>query len=304
MPIPDYQTLMLPILQIASDGIEHSLSDIVEELANKFQLTEDEKKELLPSGRQAKFKNRVGWAKTYLKKAGLLNSSGRGKLCITQRGLDVLKNNPTAISREFLQQFPEFLDFQNSTQEINKPTTQNQVSKETPEEFLELSYQTLKSELAQEILQRIKSCSPKFFEKIVVDLLLAMGYGGSRKDAGEAVGQTGDGGVDGIIKEDKLGFERIYIQAKKWESTVGRPIVQAFAGSLEGFKAKKGVLITTSQFSKEAKEYVKLIEKRIILIDGETLSQLMIEYDVGVTEIGKYILKKIDSDYFDDDSLV
>lgn len=304
MTVPNYQTFMLPLLKITSDAKEHSLSEVIENIAIELKITDEDRKELLPSGRQSKFDNRVGWAKTYLTKAGLLQSTGRGKFCITERGFQVLKSNPLTITKKDLERFSEFLEFQNASRIDNEQSIENQVSTSTPEEILEFSYQSLKSELAQEILQRVKSCSPKFFEKIVVDILLAMGYGGSRKDAGQAVGQSGDGGVDGIIKEDKLGLEIIYIQAKKWESTVGRPIVQAFAGSLEGFRAKKGVLITTSQFSKEAKEYVKLIEKRIILIDGEQLAQLMIEYDVGVAEIGRYILKKIDSDYFDGDSLI
>lgn len=304
MTVPEYQALMLPLLKIASNGIEHSLSEVIETLAGELRLTDNDKRELLPSARQTKFENRVGWARTYLKKAGLLASTGRGKFCITERGVEVLKTNPTSITRKYLEQFPEFLEFQNGSRQESEQSTENQVSTQTPEEVLEFSYQNLKSELAQEVLQRIKSCSPKFFEKIVVDILLAMGYGGSRKDAGQAVGQSGDGGVDGIIKEDKLGFEIIYIQAKKWEATVGRPAIQAFAGSLEGLKAKKGVFITTSQFSKEAREYVNLIEKKIILIDGNQLAKLMIEHDFGVAEIGRYILKKIDSDYFDGDSLI
>ncbi len=241
MTVPEYQALMLPLLKIASNGIEHSLSEVIETLAGKFHLSDNDRRELLPSGRQTKFENRVGWARTYLKKAGLLASTGRGKFCITERGVEVLKANPTSITRKYLEQFPEFLEFQNGSRQESEQSPENQVFTQTPEEILEFSYQNLKSELAQEVLECIKSCSPKFFEKIVVDILLAMGYGGSRKDAGQAVGQSGDGGVDGIIKEDKLGFEIIYIQAKKWEATVGRPAVQAFAGSLEGLKAKKGV---------------------------------------------------------------
>jgi restriction system protein len=274
--IPDYQNLMLPLLKISRDGQEHSLSEVIEILANELKLNDEERKELLPSGKQAKFHNRVGWARTYLKKAGLLESTARGKFCITERGLKVLEINPEKIDKKFLEQFPEFLE-------------------------LEIGYQSLRNQLAQEVLNIVKKCSPRFFESLVIDLLIGMGYGGSREDAGQAVGQTGDGGIDGIIKEDRLGLDIIYIQAKRWESTVGRPMVQAFAGSLEGMRAKRGVLITTSKFSKEAYEYIKLIEKRIVLIDGEELAQLMIEYDIGVGESERYILKKIDYDYFNEE---
>nr|WP_155750490.1 restriction endonuclease [Scytonema sp. UIC 10036] len=293
---------MLPLLKILRDKQEHSLSEAIETLANEFQLTEQEKKELLPSGKQARFDNRVGWARTYLKKAGSLESTGRGKFCITERGLEILANNPEKITKKLLEQFPEFLEFKNSLplSPLVKET-ENNILLQTPEEVLELGYQSLQKQLAQEILTVVKNCSPRFFERIVIDLLVAMGYGGSREDAGQAVGQTGDGGIDGIIKEDRLGLDIIYIQAKRWESTIGRPIVQAFAGSLEGMKAKRGVLITTSKFSKEAHEYIKLIEKRIILIDGEQLTQLMIEYDVGVSEAERYIVKKIDYDYFSEE---
>jgi restriction system protein len=293
---------MLPLLKLLSDNNEHTLSEAIETLAQYFELSDEEKKELLPSGRQAKFDNRVSWARTYMKKAGLLESSGRGKFCITERGKQVLQNNPTVIDNNFLMQFPEFQEFKNASRQVNQNNEVLQEnSDQTPEEVLESSYQALRSELAQEILDRVKKCSPKFFENLVVDLLVAMDYGGSRKDAGEAVGQSGDGGIDGIIKEDKLGLDAVYIQAKRWEATVGRPVVQAFAGSLEGQRARKGVMITTSQFSKEARDYVKVIEKRIVLIDGEELAQLMIDHGIGVTEVARYVVKRVDLDYFGDE---
>lgn len=300
MAIPDYQTIMLPLLKIAGDGKEHSLSEVIENLAQTFALSSEERKELLSSGRQAKFDNRVGWARTYMKKAGLLESTGRGKLRITDRGMEVLKSNPTNINANFLKQYPEFLEFQNISKQDNKQSEKDEETDQTPEEILEQSYLALRTELAQELLERIKKCSPKFFETLVVDLLVAMGYGGSRKDAGQAVGQSGDGGIDGIIKEDKLGLDVVYIQAKRWEGTVGRPVVQAFAGSLEGQRARKGVMITTSQFSQEAKDYVKIIEKKIVLIEGELLAQLMIDHGLGVTEVASYTVKKVDMDYFGD----
>lgn len=249
MAVPDFQSLMLPLLKIAGDGQEHSLSETIDVLALEFGLTEAERKELLPSGRQSRFDNRVGWARTYLKKAGLIESTGRGVFRISKRGYGVLKDKPAKIDMKFLEQFPEYVEFRSVSQQVDKPDEKGDESDQTPEEILELSYQGLRQDLAQELLERVKECSPRFFEKLVVDLLVAIGYGGSRKDAGEAVGRTGDGGIDGIIKEDKLGLDVVYIQAKKWDGTVGRPAVQTFAGSLEGLRARKGVMITTSQFS-------------------------------------------------------
>jgi len=303
MTIPTYQDFLLPLLEVASDEQQHLLSQTVEFLANQFKLSEEERKELLPSARQTKLANRIGWAITYLRKAKLLESGKRGTFYISLRGKEVLKSNPKYIDRRFLEKFIEFQEFQNIKSNGDKKTDSALIEyiDQTPEETFETSYQKLKKELGESLLEQIKGCSPKFFEKLVVDLLLAMGYGGSRKDAGEAVGRNGDGGIDGIIKEDNLGLDLIYIQAKRWEASVGRPSVQAFAGSLEGIKARKGVMITTSQFTKEAKEYVKIIEKRIILIDGEKLTQLMIDFGVGVSEIQTYTLKKVDSDYFDED---
>ncbi|HBC42155.1 MAG TPA: restriction endonuclease [Pseudanabaena sp.] len=303
MVVPTYQDFLLPLLQIASDEQEHLLSQTIELLANQFNLSEEDRKELLPSGRQTKLANRIGWAVTYLKKAKLLESGKRGIFYISSRGKEVLDSQPSSINRSFLEKFTEFQEFQNlrSSDEVKLDVSIIEDTDQTPEENFEISYQKLKKELGEKLLEQIKACSPKFFEKLVVDLLLAMGYGGSRKDAGEAVGKSGDGGIDGIIKEDNLGLDLIYIQAKRWEASVGRPAVQAFAGSLEGMKARKGVMITTSQFTKEAREYVKVIEKRIILIDGDKLTQLMIDFGVGVSEIQTYTLQKVDSDYFDED---
>ena len=297
MTVPDFQTLMLPLLQVAADQQEHVISEVVQRLAEQFQLTPEDRKQLLPSGTQPTFDNRVRWSRTYLTKSGLLESAGRGRFRVTKRGLDVLASPPTAINIGYLKQFPEFVEFQSASKKAeSQPTAELQ----TPEELLEGSYQNLRLTLAQDLLERIKRCSPQFFEQLVVELLVAMGYGGSRKDAGQAVGQSGDGGVDGIIKEDKLGLDIIYIQAKRWEAAVGRPTVQAFAGSLEGQRARKGVLITTSQFTSDAKEYVNRIEKKIILIGGQELAQLMIDYDVGVADVATYLVKKVDIDYFGD----
>lgn len=289
------------LLKITSDGKEHGFSEVAEALSLHFKLTSDDRKEMLSSGRQAKFENRVGWAQTYMKKAGLLESPGRGKVRITARGLKVLKEGHTDISAKFLRQFPEFMEFQKTSRQEDGQDEKDEGTEQTPEESLESSDQSLRRDLGQELLSRVKGCSPRFFEKLVVDLLVAMGYGGSRIDAGQAVGRSGDGGVDGIIKEDKLGLDAVYLQAKRWEGTVGRPTVQEFAGSLDGYRARKGVLITTSGFSKEAKDYVDKIEKKIVLIDGEQLVQLMIDHGVGVGEAATYTVKKVDLDYFGDE---
>ena len=247
MAVPDFQSLFLPVLKFASDGNEHSLSETIEKIARQLGLSEADSDEILPSGKQRKFDNRVSWARTYLQKALLLSSPGRSKFRITERGMKVLKENPPHINVKFLRQFPEFVAFHTHTDrdgkiEENNQTTQEIVEKtsQTPQEILETSYQSLRQTLAQELLERIKNSPPKFFESLVVDLLVAMGYGGSRKDAGQAIGQVGDGGIDGIIKEDKLGLDAIYLQAKRWEGTVGSPVVQGFAGALIGKKARKG----------------------------------------------------------------
>lgn len=298
MSVPDFQAMMLPFLQMFKDGKEHTLAEMKKSLVVHFNLSKDDLSELLPSGRQSKFENRIGWARTYLKKAELIKTVTRATFCITERGREVLENNPTEITSKFLERFTEFKAFQNNSKVTNETILNDEMPEQTPEESLEFNYQKLRSGLSQELLDTIKSCSPKFFENLVVDLLVAMGYGGSRKDAGQAVGQSGDGGVDGIIKEDKLGLDVVYLQAKRWENSVGRPIIQSFAGSLEGFKARKGVFITTSHFTQDARDYVTKIEKKIVLIDGDELTRLMIDFNVGVTEVASYTVKRVDMDYF------
>jgi restriction system protein len=305
MTVPDFQSIMLPLLKVAGDKKEHTISETMDFLAREvFHLTEEDRKEKLPSGVQNRFDNRVGWARTYLIKAGLLVVTGRGKFCITERGLSVLKNSPAAINTKFLMQYPEFKELitgsRKSSRSDSTEEIEIQTGSQTPEELLGLSYSTLREQLATDILERVKKCAPSFFEQLVVDLVVAMGYGGSRKDPGEAVGQSGDGGIDGIIKEDRLGLDVVYIQAKRWEKTVGRPDIQAFVGSIDGLHAKKGVFISTSQFSNEAKEYVTKTEKKIVLIDGEQLAQFMIDYNIGVATVSTYVVKKIDLDYFEE----
>ena len=303
MAVPDFQTIMLPLLVYMGDGAEHSLAEVIEVLGDRMGLSPEDKKELLPSESDVKFDNRVRWAAFYLRKAELVERTGRGRIRITERGRQVLGTKPERINIRFLRQFPEFLEFQQGTRrtESEDGVGATEEAQATPEETLEASYLNLRRTLAQELLDRVKKCPPKFFEKLVVDLLVSMGYGGSRKDAGQAIGQSGDDGIDGIIKEDKLGLDVVYLQAKRWEATVGRPVVQAFAGSLEGQRARKGVLITTSQFSQEAKDYVSRIEKKIILLGGEELAQLMIDHGIGVAEVRTYSVRKMDLDYFEEE---
>jgi restriction system protein len=290
---------MLPLLRLSSDEKIHSLQEATKSLASEFKLTEAEIAEILPSGRSTTYYNRVAWAATYLRKAGLLNSTGRGLFQITKRGLDVLKNPPERFDDDFLEQFDEFVEFRTRRdREDNEMPIAEKLEIQTPEEAIDAAYQNLRQTLADEVLQTVKGCSPAFFERLVIDVLVKMGYGGTRKDAGKAIGKSGDGGIDGIINEDRLGLDVIYIQAKKWENPVGRPEIQKFAGALQGQRAKKGIFITTSSFTSEAKDFASRIDSKITLIDGETLSQLMIDYNVGINSIVTYELKRIDSDYF------
>lgn len=301
MPIPNYESIMLPLLKFISDKQEHSMREAIDHLADFFKLDEQEKKQLLPSGQQSTFNNRVGWARTYLKKAGLLESPRRSFIKITDLGLDALSKNPQKIDIKFLEQFPKFIEFRNFHKDRGEEEQNEERLEKTPQELLEYAYQGINNELAQELLERIKQASPRFFERLVVDLLLKMGYGGSLKDAGQTIGQSGDGGIDGIIKEDKLGLDVIYIQAKRWDGVVGAGEVRNFVGSLAGQHANKGVFITTSSFTKDALEYVKTIAHKVILINGEMLTQLMIEYNVGVSKLTSYEIKRIDSDYFEEE---
>ncbi|MFS8866541.1 restriction endonuclease [Synechococcus sp. H55.11] len=307
MAVPDYQSLLLPLLQFAArEGTEISTSEAVEALAKELGLTEEDLREMLPSGVQPTFINRVGWASTYLKKAGLLEATRRGFYQITDRGRDLLKKQPKTINVKLLRQYPEFLEFERlkGTRSADKATERKEsleISPETPLEQLENAYKNLRDKLADELLARLKKASPAFFEKVVVELLVKMGYGGSRVDAGKAIGRSGDGGIDGIIKEDKLGLDVVYIQAKRWDSNpVGRPDVMQFVGALQAQRANKGIFMTTSRFTDDARSYVSQIGSKIVLIDGEQLTNLMIEHDVGVSTVSLYPVKKVDSDYFEE----
>lgn len=301
MTIPDFQTIMLPLLQFAADGDEHSIHEAVESLSNQFALDEDEVSRLLPSGQQPIFYNRVGWARTYLKKAGLIDDPRRGYFRITSRGKDVLGRNPSRIDMRYLREFPEYLEFRATAREAaNESQADQDLDELTPEEALEEAYQKIREDLSEEVLRAVLNSSPGFFEKLVVELLVQMGYGGSRRDAARAVGGSGDEGIDGIIDEDRLGLDTIYVQAKKWkeDSTVGRPEIQKFVGALQGQRAKKGIFITTTRFTDDAKGYVSNIDTKVVLIDGKRLANLMIDHNVGVSERTVYEIKRLDSDYF------
>lgn len=299
MPLPDYQSMMLPLMQIAADGKEHQLRDVIDRLADRFDLSDSERKELLPGGSQTFLVNRVSWARSYLMHAGLLSNPRRGFFVVTDQGKQLLQENPSRIDLKLLQRYPRFLEFRSRRKTTDSPRDEHpNDNRETPEDALAASYEVLRSSLESELLQQIKDSSPSFFERLVVDLLVKMGYGGSRREAGRAIGRSGDGGIDGVIDEDRLGLDVIYVQAKRWDGTVGRPEIQRFAGALQGQRARKGVFITTSGFSKDAEDYPSRIDSRIILIDGNRLASLLVDYNVGVSVAGTYEVKKIDLDYF------
>jgi len=301
MAVPDFQTIMLPLLEMLGDGMEHSLSEMLAGLGARLNLTEDDLTERIPSGVQTRLYNRVCWSTTHLKKAAIIHNTGRGRFRITPRGTELLKKKPQKIDISLLNTYREYIEFR----QLSRPKDVKAVElslqpdpTKTPDELLYESYEAIRKTLASEVVDTVKSCSPSFFERLVVELLVKMGYGGTLEDAGKAIGKSGDGGIDGIIKEDRLGLDVIYLQAKRWEATVGRPELQAFAGALLGKQARKGVFITTSNFSSGAKSYVDTITSNIILIDGEQMAELMIDYNVGVSVAATYEIKKIDSDYF------
>ena len=310
--IPDFQTIMLPLLETFADKQEHKKPALVESISNKFQLTQEERLAMLPSEKDYIIWNRVGWAMVYLKKAGLLETPKRGSYSITEQGLKILNSKPQRIDIRFLKNIPKFKQWKEDYRKdwLEKRSSENNSTaniqqeeieiNQTPEELLESAFSQLKEELAIELIDKIKNCSPKFFEWLVVDLLIKMGYGGSRKEAGRVIGKSNDGGIDGIINEDKLGLDTIYIQAKKWEGSVGRPEIQKFVGALAGQGAKKGIFITTSSFTREARDYQPKNDTKIVLIDGQDLANLMIEHNIGVSTKINYEIKRMDTDYFDE----
>lgn len=303
MPVPDFQTLMLPLLRFCADGKEHGRHDALPVLAEQFGLTEADLAEMLPSGKQGKFVNRLAWAKSYLKQAGLVRTTARGVFRITETGMSVLAESPVRIDMKFLERFPGYLAFRSAQHDVI-PSDKNAgeiIQQVTPEELIESGYAQIRSSLASDLLTQVKSASPAFFEHLVVDLLLRMGYGGTREDAGQVVGKTGDGGIDGIIKEDRLGLDVIYIQAKRWDSDVGSAEIRNFIGALSVHKAEKGVFITTSGFNKNARETAAKVNSKIVLIDGPTLAEFMIDFGLGVSTVNTFEIKRIDSDFFAED---
>jgi restriction system protein len=291
---------MLPLLKSLADKQEHSMRDVTTSLADQFQLTEEERSLVSTKSGQGVMYNRTAWAKTYLKMAGLVEQSRRGFFKISDRGEKVLKTSPSSINMKFLEQFAEYVASRDKQDQaelppaLSAPVSQS----ETPEELIESGANVIRAALGDELIQRIKGCSPVFFEHLVVELLVKMGYGGTRQDAGRAIGRSGDEGIDGVIHEDRLGLDVIYLQAKRWENVVGRPEIQKFVGALQGQRAKKGVFITTSDFTREAVEYVRNIDNKVVLIGGALLANLMIDHNVGVSLAATYEIKKIDSDYF------
>lgn len=304
MAVPDFQSLMLPLRRLAGDGMDHTFKDAVEAIAIEFSLTPEERNELLPSSsRTTLFYNRLAWAKTHMTMAGLLQAPRRGVFCITQRGRELLVSQLARIDMKTLQQFPEYErarrgDVQASVEPAMPAVAFNEL---TPEESIERAHLSLRKDLARELLESIMQCSPAFFELLIIKLMIKMGYGGSREEAGKAVGRSGDGGIDGIINEDRLGLDAIYLQAKRWEGVIGRPEIMKFVGALAGQRATKGVFITTSWFTQDAKDYALSSQYKVVLIDGERLADLMIEHDLGVSVAATYQLKRIDSDFFSEE---
>jgi len=286
-------------MNILSDGLEHSTIETNEKIARQFGLTDEEVNLYLPSGVAKTFPNRVAWAKSHLKMAGLLENTKRSYFKITEAGKRILENNPTAINLRILKTIPTYQEKTGRVKEEDSSSDmENTQLSATPEETLENSYLKIRKNLAQELLLKIRSCNPSFFEKLVVELLVKMGYGGSIKDAGQSIGRSGDEGIDGIIKEDRLGLDVIYIQAKRWENVVGRPEIQKFIGALAGQGAKKGVFITTSRYTKEARDYQPRNDTKIVLIDGEQLADFMIDFNLAVSTATIFEIKRIDNDYF------
>ena len=301
MSIPSYQDFMLPLLTALADGTDRRSAEVDGLLADRLNLTPDEQATKLPSGVQTIWTNRTGWARTYLKKAGLIASPRRGVIAITEDGRKLLAENPARINTKVLERFELFRQFHGQPTVLAGLPAEPTDGDETPEETIGNAYRTLRSGLQDEVLQKLKGCTPSYFENVVVQLLVAMGYGGSLKDAGKAVGRSGDGGIDGIIKEDKLGLDVVYIQAKRWEGVVGRPEIQKFVGALAGQRATKGVFITTSGFTKEASDYAAGVQQKVILVDGAQLTELMIDHGMGVATTATFELKKIDNDFFEEE---
>lgn len=313
MPIPSYQEFMLPLLRLASDGSPHRSREAYEAMAEHFALSDADRAELLPSGKQPLLHNRVGWALTYLRQAGLVTSRKRGVFDITDEGRALLSENPAVVDVSTLERYPAFREFRRRTRRPARDTEYESATRsaalagvnahagETPDEEMEDAWWRHRTNIEAELLDQVRAVSPAFFEQLVVDVLVALGYGGSRAEAARSVGRSGDEGIDGVIDEDPLGLDVIYLQAKRWNGTVGRPEVQKFAGALQGRRARKGVFLTTAEFTREAREFTNMIEASIVLIDGHRLAKLMVDHGVGVSVAVEYVVHRIDSDYFSEE---
>jgi len=306
MAIPDYQTFMLPALRALASADTLTAAEVARRAADALNVQSQERAQLLPSGKVPVFRSRAGWALTYMKQAGLIATKKRGIYHITDRGRAVLARGLERINNDVLSEFEEFRAYQQRTHvegTAKEPAASDQTSAaavSSPEESLEAAYETLRETLISQLIEMLKSVSPARFETIVIDVLQAMGYGGGRIGAARAVGRSGDGGIDGVIEEDRLGLDTVYVQAKRWENTVGRPTVQAFAGALQGQRASKGVMITTSDYTAEARRYAENLPSRIVLVDGQRLAEMMIDHGVGVSVEVTYTVKRLDSDYFEE----
>ncbi|SIN83078.1 restriction endonuclease [Paraburkholderia phenazinium] len=299
MTVPTFQQLMLPLLTFLNDECEHGYAEAAGALKVALAVSDADLAELLPSGKQTKFMNRLYWAKVHLSKALLVETTTPKAFRLTKRGISLLNEKPETVGMQLLLKFPEYRAFRNGKQSASAALVPSEeVVEETPEEQLEAAYRTIRQNLEQALLTHVLKAPPAFFEQLVIDLLIAMGYGGSRRDAGRAVGKNSDGGIDGIISEDRLGLDIIYLQAKRWHSNVGSPEVRDFVGSLVGHSASKGVFLTTSSFSKDARDYVRKVPQKVILIDGSRLAELLVDYGIGVSDVIAYHVKKVDTDYF------
>ncbi len=305
MAIPGYQDFMLPLVRLAADGEEHKITDAIDALADQFSISESDRAIILPSGTQTRFKNRVSWALTYLTKSLILEKTARGRFKIGPRGAEILNKNPERIDNKFLNQFKEFLTFKNKKHTAAASGSNSEAEVEakdsslTPLELVEAGYRELRESVADELLERVRAMKPKSFEQLVVDVLVSMGYGGSQLDAAQVVGKSGDGGIDGVIKEDRLGLDMVYVQAKRHEADIGPGAIREFVGSLGEHKANKGVFITSGGFTSGARDAANKAHFRIVLIDGNQLADFMIDHGVGVTDYKTYVVKKLDTDYFE-----
>ena len=290
-------------MKIAADGEEHTARELRQRIGDELSLSEQERKELLPSGAQPVFTNRIAWARSHLTMARLLEKTGKGRFRITQPGKDALSSNPSTINMRFLLQFPEYAEARRKAKTdtpVDAPVETTVSENASPQERIELAFRELNTSLTTELREKLASIDPFRFEQVVLDLLVKMGYGGSKKEAAQVTQRTGDEGIDGLINEDRLGLEVIYIQAKRWKHKVGRPEIQSFVGAIAGKKAGKGIFITTSDFHDNAREYAASLHQKLVLIDGRRLAELMIEHNIGVAPEQPYIIKKVDSDYFDE----